>query len=303
MSKRIYYACQGVSYNGAPLAGLQAIGINTEQSVLPIDEFGSLDIILVPNQPKISINISKVLDSSNTTIYSGCIEDNINNHNNYLCLFIGSDTSKNIYDDPNSVISMTYNYLTLDSVSYNFSLNNNFIEEVSFIGYSKETGSCPDTIQSLSGLPSGNIVKRRQHIAFPSGLPFPIQSGSTINSININANFNTNTIEEFGKNIIDTAKKYRYSTLPIQVNCDIEVLYTGYIDFDGYPLDIPNSFCDYTGLSSTTFIYLDLCGISINIENCMLQNIDYDGGSTDGSNVILTYRYVAYNNLTVTNNV
>lgn len=298
-NKRVYYACQGVSYNGAPLAGLQTVSTTTDQSVIPIDEFGSLDVLSIPNQPKISINLSRTLDSSNATIYSGTLENNINNHTNYLCLFIGQDTFANIYDDPASVVDITYNYLSLDSISYTFDINGNFTEDASFIGYSKETGACPVTVSSLVNLPSTNNIKRRQHISFPSGLPSPINIGANIINITINANFNVNTIEEFGKNIIDTIKKYRYSALPIEISCDIEVIYTGDNNFDGYLLDIPTSFCDYSGLSNNTNIYLDLCGKSITINNCLLRNISYDGGGTDGSNVSIKYSYVGYNHLTI----
>lgn len=294
MSNRVFYACQAVSLDGTALAGIQTIDVNTDQSVIPIDNFGSLKISnVIPNLPNITITLSRVLHSGNPLIYSGTLEDNINKHDHRLCLFIGEDTNKNIIDSLN-LYSISYDYLSINSLNYEFNVNGTSKETIEFVGSNKEFDHSGCLPGALSGLPSGALSKTRQHFIALSGIPADLN----IQSLSISVSFNVTEIEEFGSNVYKSQLKRKYCSLPIQTECSFTAVVSSGGQIDRYPMPSSTG-CGYTGLASISKLNFDLCGMNIALDNCMLQSISYNNGGTDGGNAELEFRYTGFNYFTI----
>jgi hypothetical protein len=296
MSNRVFYACQAVSLDGTALAGVQSIDVNTDQSVIPLSHFGTLEMYkVVPNLPKLSITLSRILNRLNYIIYSGTLEDNINKHDYNLCLFIGEDTNKNTIDSLN-LYNISYRFLSINSLNYEFNTDGTFKETIEFVGSNKEfdySGCMPG---SLSGLSSGSPSKTRQHFIVVSG----ISNELNIQSVSIGVSFNVQEIEEFGSNVYKSSLKRKYCPLPIETQCSFTAVIKsgGQIGINSYGMpDITG--CGYTGLVPTKALNFDLCGISIALDNCMLENINYRNGGTDGSNAELEFSYKGFNYFTI----
>lgn len=314
-NKRVFFACQGLALNSQPLAGVQNVSIRTENDTHVIEDFGSFNIPeIYSDTPKSIISISKVLSTDSLPSYPINIDLTgvINKHDFKLCLFIGDDTEKFIGSgNPNNIY---FNNLSLNNISYSFNIDGYFTEDLEFIGYHKafnDTEECGNDIMdnlSTGRQPGGEqIVFTRQMLS--SGFSLGEKNDQQIiKDIKINIPLNVNFIQEFGTAFNRHDKKYRYSTLPIEINCSITAHYipsSGNKWFDNYEFSELQSLCSHvSGLPKKEDLSVSLCGgpqaLTFNMNNCILKDIDYNNGGTDGSSAEMTYNYICYNGFKIT---
>ena len=322
-NQRVFYACQGVCFNNKPLLGVQSISLDTQQDVVNVDQFGTLEIAgSVANLPQVNISLSRVISSSGHTdfnlIYSGTLEQNINKHDHTMCLFIGQDTSDFIKSSP---APTTYNILfsgvSIDNVNYEFNTDGFFNENIDLVCYGgKYFNECPvdQTIfEPTQGFAhgaqaAGKTTFRRQNFDIQASniATGIIPSGSRIQSVSFDSNFGINAIEELGMSVYNPHKKYRYATLPIETDCTVSVILEGsgldFYQFDpANHVDSEGGLCNYSGLSKLSPLSFQLCsGLNINLGSGMLSNVSYQGGGTDGANVVADFNFTSLNTFTVT---
>jgi len=303
-NQRVFYACQGLAFNGKPLAGVQSISVNTENNLYPVEKFGSYDIPEIYSDiPRVRISVSRIIDNS-LTYPVGEFEDIIADHSHKICLFTGSDTLENLSDSSGNYVAVFFKNLSIDSVSYNFNVDNFLTEDIEFIGFHKEispSGDC--NISVMEDLPSvepssQNVLARQDISSYDLGTSIP---SGILNSVSISTTFNVNTVQEFGKARSNYEKTYRYPTLPIVTTISASILYQNDASFDDYEFIYPSSgICKEKNVKDKTSVSFNLCNDnSIECSGCILSNIDYAGGNTDGSNVIITYNYNCYNGFKV----
>lgn len=88
--------------------------------------------------------------------------------------------------------------------------------------------------------------------------------------------------------------------MPVEITVEATIQYTPFDindDYDNYGFSSSGIFCDNaTGLPTTDSLSFGFCsGITFQIDNCILNSVNYDGGGTDGSYVQFTYSYSCYN--------
>ena len=315
-NQRVFYACQGVCYNGTPVEGVQSITLNTSQQVVDVPNFGSLTIHKnVPNYPVVNITMTRIITSGGGPLYSGTLLENINKHNNYICLFVGEDTKRFVHKSTTTQ-NVYITGVSINSVNYNFGTDGSFTEEIGFLAYYKELNNCPvdksifenmnDSATNSSGI---STTMQRQHLILESsniggGL---IPNDSRIQSISCGANFNIQNINEFGSNLSNPTGTFRYATFPVDTNISVEVLSSG--DFDYFNIDPNDSathMCGNTILNYTTGIRLlfHLCGgYNLDCGTGILMSTDYGGASTDGDNATVTLNFKSQNALSLTQDI
>ena len=318
-NKRVFYACQGLMLNGKPLYGVQNLSISTTQNTNVVENWGSLAISGVPvDTPRCNINISRTLaeadkDSKSDAkgkygpIETGSLEALATRHNHNLCVFFVKDTADGVNTEykkahPRSdVKSIGFRDVSINSISYTINVDGFLQEDVEMIAFNKEydpTGLCQIAEMDLGEEDytiMGNPIKREHFNSIELGEKVP---DNIIQSIDISIPFNIQTVDEFGTFVSRHSNRYRFPTLPIKSTLSATVIYQNTADFDNYmfresgvlcgvkPTDFPKS----TGLSiSTCFDF------GVDLGNCILENIEYEGGDTSGGNATLTYQYSCYN--------
>lgn len=305
-NQRVFYACQGICFNNEPVEGVQSVTLDTQQDIINVDQFGTMKVHgVVPNYPRINISLSRVLSTGTVPLYSGTLQDNINNHTHTMCLFIGEDTANRLHaSDTSNSYNIFLSGISINTVGYEFGVDGNFVENLQLIGYNKFFNECPVDNTAFTALSSGSTAFRRQHFdiessTIASGM---LPSGARIQSISIDSNFNINTIDEFGMNVSNPSVQYRYATLPIETNCSVEVILDG-AGLDFYEIDPVNGvthLCEFTGLSKLVPLSFNLCGgLNINLGSGMLSSVNYGGGDTGGGNVTATLNFTSLNKLTI----
>lgn len=300
-NKRVFHACQGLLFNGSPLAGVQTLTTKTDNNQYAVESFGSFDIPKIYSDlPKSTISIEKILGSSSFPLYplNTNISGVINKHDHKLCLFIAEDTTPDIASGI-VINSIFFKDLSINNVSYNFSSDSYFTETIELIGYHKQFDNTTEcSISSMSSLPSDGTVYSRQNIGSYS-LGTKVPESGVVQSIRIDIPLNVNFIQEFGIALNRYDKKYRFSTLPIQIGFSATLLFTNNSGIDSYEFyDLDNLCLKPSGLPETEDLSVTFCGdnpFSFDLKNCILNNIDYNNGGADGSNVELTYSYTCYN--------
>lgn len=304
MGKRVFHACQGVAIDGNPLAGVQNLSVRTSNDTHVVDNFGSLGIAGVyADNPTSTITLSRVLNASADVRYPTNAElhdvlPSITTNGKHLCLFIGDDTQDVAGNTAGT--SIKYNNIAYNRYTYNFVVDGNFTEDIEIISNEKIIGNNDCDIASMNSLPSGADVARRQMFSSSYNLGEKFPSGGNLQSLTIDIPFNIQTVQEFGKPISDKTKKYRYATMPVEITVEATIQYTpsnSNDKYDNYSFSSTGILCDNaTGLPSTESLSFGFCsGITFQIDNCILNTINYDGGGTDGSHAQFTYSYSCYN--------
>lgn len=175
----------------------------------------------------------------------------------------------------------------LSSVTYNFTNQGDFTEDLTFTGHVSET-----TSSIAQPAVEYGQTKRRQDFNKAVALPAEIP-GSTLLSVSASMNINYGEIPTFGGFY---TYKNKYITYPVDISCTYEVLDREYAQ----------SRVDYTGSDPDTIIDDDLesyyrvisiGGVpAINLgEKNFLTNIDRSGGDAGNSDYSI-YRYTYKNN-------
>ena len=308
-NKRVFYACQGLSYQGEPLRGVQNLSVRTENNTNPVENWGSLGISGVyADTPKTTITFSRVLSTGTIPIATGTLESISKKHNNQLCLFIVGDTSEGVNPTPPTGMppfrNVFFNNLSIDSLSYSINIDGFLTEDVTMIGYSKQNdhSECDITTMDFGAIHLPNDMPiRRQHMSSVSRGTKAI-SHDSVQSLNVSIPFGIQTVEEFGVALSRDNERYRYPTLPIASTYSITAIYQNASGFDNYMFSHNDIGCTHTsGLAQKETLSFSTCngGMAINFSNCILNDIDYGGGDVDGGNAELTYNYTCYNEGTI----
>lgn len=301
-NKRVFYACQGLSYQGVPLRGIQNVSVRTDNNTNPVENWGSLGISGVyADTPKTTISFSRILSTGTVPIATGTLEYISKKHDNKLCLFIVGDTSQAVHPTSPTGVgpfhNVFFNNLSIDSISYAISVDGFLTEDVTMIGYSKQKD---DSECDMATMDFGLIQEepiRRQHMSSISRGTKAL-SHENVQSLTVNIPFGVQTVEEFGTSLSQDSKKYRYPTLPIASTYSITAIYQNASGFDEYMFKGLDHSCTHTsGLPKKETLSFSTCngGISVNFSNCILNSIDYGGGDVDGGNAEFTYSYTCYN--------
>ena len=304
-NQRVFYACQGICYNDVPVEGVQSVTLNTQQENIVLDQYGSLTVHKsVPNYPEITVSITRAMSSGIGMLYSGTLEDNINTHNNTMCLFIGKDTESKLASSP---ASDTYNIflsgVSINSVTYNFPADGNFTEELELITYHKYFNKCPVANTVFSNLQdSASGLYRRQSLNSDDSIIATnlLPADARISNVSVNASFGIQDVKEFGMNISNPNKLYRYASLPIVTSTSVTAIVrdSGLDFFEINPADDPAShLCHFSGLNSGTVpLKFKLCGgHELNLGTGNLTSLSYNGGSVDGGNVEVNLTFESAN--------
>lgn len=306
MGKRVFHACQGVAIDGNPLAGVQNLSVRTSNDTHVVDNFGSLDIAGVyADNPTSTITLSRVINASADIRYPTNSElhevlPSITTNGKYLCLFIGDDT-KDIAGNTAGT-SIKYNNIVYNRYTYNFVVDGNFTEDIEIISNEKIIGNNDCDITSMESLPTGSGIDlaRRQMFSSSYNLGEKFPASGNLQTLTIDIPFNIQTVQEFGKPISDNTKKYRYATMPVEITVEATIQYTpsnSNDEYDNYGFSSSGVSCNSGGnLPTTDSLSFGFCsGINFQIDNCILNSVNYDGGGTDGSYVQFTYSYSCYN--------
>lgn len=337
-NKRIFYASHAVGISGVVdgggegvggslIPGAQSVSINTNFNLEQIFQLGRLAIYdQVSTDPEVEVTVSKVLDgwpliwNKATGDQTPCLVERANT-NCSVILHVDDETQPHI--DAPALVLVTMSGCYVNSLTYNFPVDGNFTEEVTFVGSNKQTSvgggfdgdDFGDAANALNfGLPAsppvnfGDIkerVLRRQNMNLTNSVLPAAVSGQCITNISISANFNREKMFCLGS----YAPFHRYVNFPLEITISFDVNPNG-----NGPSLIGNNFTENDvapcsgSIITTEPILLRICdtvggetAYTFNLgSGCSLQSVSYSGGDTGGGNVTETYTYITYNELCVT---
>lgn len=243
-NKRIHYPVQqvGLAADGSTtftaIHGLQDCAIETNFNLVTVLEYGQLDVYEnIEELPEVSITVSKVLDGY-PLMYCLATRDAATptlagraNAKCSLALSIFPDTNDRSTGTPESEVICSG--LFVNSVNYNFPLDDNFTEEITLVGNDKVWRNdsemvTPVTTFYFTGAFTNNDspigtggVNRRQDMLFGAGVP---GSGTDINGAQMDADITVLPINIFGVStsgtIIPTGESNTTHVSSITVSAD-----------------------------------------------------------------------------------
>ena len=309
-NKRVFYASQGVSVGqtGAgtseTVTGAQSVTMNTNFNLEQVFQLGRLAVYdNVVGDPTVEVSITKVLDGGpllyNLAVGSGSLVATSSKESS-INFVVGKDTEEEVGAVANSAgpgitSSIACNPIYLQSLSYNFAVDGDFTEEVTFVGLSKAVGT--GTISSPSGgFTNRQTVLRRQNFnQIGSSLPSQV-SGQNVQSVSISADLGRESMYKLGR----FKEFHRYVNFPLEISLDIEVIAQG---LDTEAIDIPDVSCSGLNLpkEDVTIALCDSDGTgtyNFSLGDATLTSVAFGGGDTGGGNSTLTFSYVVYNTFT-----
>jgi len=246
---------------------------------------------------------------------------------------IFKDTDESSAGTPAQIVESSGLYIS--SVSYNFSVDGSFTEDITLVGNDRlwkndarvlnTDAKARQTAMSFDGVFTTNDdapvglggANRRENLIFdgsadctllPTEIPgigangvntLTSASHARISNISVSANMGREDINELGRK----TPYFRYLTLPVEVTCEIGVASTS-----GDLISVTEE-----GILSTGGVCADagnLIGQVIRIATCegtriylgsnnKLSSVNYGGGDAGGGNVAVTYSYSTFNDFTV----
>ena len=315
-NKRIFYASHGVAIDGVinggalnptndTINGAQSVSINTNYNLRQAFQLGRLPIYdQIPSDAEVEVTLSKILDghlliwNHANQASAWAIKDTANTQCN-ITLHVDDETNDALTGAPTVAVLMTGCYV--NSLNYNFPVDDNFTEEVTFVGSSKEMTT--NAITAPEEDPNKRVLSRQNFIA-GSGTLLPTGvAGKCISNISISADLGREKIYCLGA----YQPYHRFVNFPIEITISFDITQDG----NGPSLLGPDfstntvSNCEAAPVDRET-IYLSFCDddgdpvYEFDLgSGCALQSVSYSGGDTGGGNVTETYTYVSYNNLTI----
>lgn len=344
-NNRIFYACQAVAIapTGAPVTaahvvhGAQSVGVNTNFNLEQVFELGQLEIYEnIENVPDVELTIEKVIDGwpllwelateraggTNDLTFRAKQQSDI-----YLGIFDETKDSVSADGIPDAEVQLPAMYIS--NVSYNFPVDGNATESMTFVGNNKlwvgQTAPGAKLVGGVVGAlnggdepfdsPAGLGVQRREDVLigscrFPTAIKGVANNGNGgamgvngplihVQSISISTDFNREDILELGRKM----PYYRPAGFPIEVTCDIEVISTegdgvealeaGKAAFVGGPFEGNNTAQEWIYIYLKNGYYFDVGNKN------RLSSITYGGGDAGGGNATVTYSFSNFNYLKV----
>ena len=327
MGKRIYYACQGLAYDGELLRGVQSVSTNSNIQQYNHGIFGKLGVFTAQDNPDVKISVVKIFGGDDLPIFgTGSLESKLRpDSGKDLCLEIGVENWGTILGEGNPTglygsdtvdlaeLSTTIGFsgVLIEAAAYSLQADGSLTESIDFVGYHREvnaSGLCsPDIFERSVAIPSGlptlvpvggNIggagISRRQHVKNHN------LGASNLIGFDIQTSFTRQPVSQFGKGYIDP--EYTYVITPIETSFSYSFHYSGGFDPDRQ-FDVNYNSCsgDYLNPASSNNWFIEMCNnIKFNINNCYYQGTTYGGGDTGGGNVEVTYNYTCYDGFSIT---
>lgn len=367
-NNRIFYATQLINLNpqnsdGTLRAGgsnpdyytprgVQSVGITTNFNLTEVFSIGQLEVYDQPEDlPDIEVTMNKVIDGTPLLYHlamcgnnpvAGAVDKTLtevgNNRVNFR-LGIYADNSTAAVGTPDSYIECSGMYLS--SFTYTLGVDDNFTEDVTFVGNSKvwsDTGAdfvegAGDNTQVFSGTGrSAPHVARRMNIdyqnsTFPEGSGGINRPGSTKGGAATdgdNPYYQSVTLSsDLGREEIRTLGRfdpyYRYISFPTEVTSEFEVVAS-----EGDFLDAS----DFAGADACASTFTQLEEKTIEIKVCApadledssggthatsdltfklgdknkITSVNYGGGDAGGDNVNITYSFRNFNSFKIAAN-
>lgn len=329
-NKRLFWAVQAVGFapdgssSFTAAKGVQSLGSNITFNLTEVFELGQISIYdNVEDTPDVEFTIEKLIDGY-PLIYHlatpGAASASLVGRSTQRCIMAISnfgDVQNSASGTPNS--QMTASGLYVSSLAYSFPAEDNATESVSLVGNNKVwasgsftfTGGFTNTDTPASG------IMRRQHIQMgtgsgvgsiwpkgTNGIPGidangynPTRADGTsfaarIQNVSISTDLGREQLVELGRR----NPFFRYATFPVEVTCDIEVLS---MDGDFVGGTEAGLFGNGTNLSNQKIIVRSVWGDEWNLGDKNKLSSVSSNISTDGSNVVDTYSFSNFNDLSI----
>lgn len=339
-NNRVFYAAESISIgqfctgSGIPAHGVQSASLSTTFNLQQAFELGQLDIYEnIENLPSIEMNIEKCLDGYPMLLElatQGRTSPDLLSRSNQRC-----DIFLTLFSDSNSAasgvpIQQAYcSGMYANSISYKLPLQGPCTETLGLVGNDKLWINSVNQIWSNGSTGSGfafngqftgsdapaSGIQRRWNVVMGSGAgcsvwPTNLQGitpvngsgyniqtngvfGAHIQEVDISTSLNREDLLELGR----VRPYFKYAKFPTAVNCTINVTAGGLIPGDGISVN-GDSYNNTTDQS----IYIKLAdgtNFDLGTRN-RLQTISYNGGSTGGEIVTISYAYQNFNHFTLT---
>lgn len=298
--------------------GVQSAGFSTTFNTDNLFEYGQLQIYqFVDEVPDIEVTLEKVLDGYPGLYLMSVGQDGTGNVleaaknacNVYLAIYPDSFTYAGSGGGAGSANSLLFcSGMRVSNASYTFGVDGNFTESVTLQGNDKKwytpSGNWVLPFNNTDQ-PQAGLVAKRQAIEIAANktvLPIEVSGNirdgnGNIQTISISADFGRENNLELGRYRPYT----KFTTLPLQVTCDFEVL-----SLSGDIIDATSDAPRGTGYNRQIVVYLDANSTEASGQYtfdlgsaCRLTSVNYTGGDTGGGNATVTYSYTVFNKFSV----
>jgi hypothetical protein len=317
-----------------PVHGVQSVGITTNFNLEQAFELGQIEIYEnIEGVPDVEITMEKVLDGypliyhlATTGVSAGGGEGLLNRLKQRCNVALGifaeafdNVASAEASGDVSSQVKCTGMYVS--SLSYSLPTEGNSTESITFVGNHKEwitdgsifnSGSAADIIAfdgndeplalSSDGVnASGGIQRREDILISSSSLPASVFGGQAahIQSVSISSDFNREEVFELGAKI----PYYRPAQFPVEVSCEIEAISVSGDFIQAIETGDPNLYSTKASGNNTseeTIMFQTRAGYKFDLgSKNRLQSVSYGGGDATGGNATMTYSFINFNDLNV----
>jgi len=286
---RMYYALQSVQHNSTPLYGIQSIGASSAGNVTPIFQLGMQGLYgsYSSDDEPIEITISKQLDGR-PLIYdtlTGGANDRI--QFNFWTAAGEASGGNNDGQTDKSLVMPKYK---VSSVSYTFDVDGVGTEEVTIIGDGLTAdNTLTRALMSSSIVSPADLATRARVKQINGGSPQGYQSVTFTYNLNLE---NLYTLGKF------TAEE-RYSPGPSETTIEF-VESVEYMEAMGSSAAETIGGCTQTAIGGGSPKSIELCdGTKISVLKAVSTSTSYAGGGTDGSPLLKTSSWTAYDDFAV----
>lgn len=302
------------------LHGVQSAGFSTTFNTDNLFEYGQLQIYqFVDEVPDIEVTLEKVLDGYKGLYLMSVGQAGTGNVleaakkacNVYLAIYPDTFVYAGSGGGTGAANSLLFcSGMRVSNASYTFGVDGNFTESITLQGNDKKwytpSGNWTSLPYNNTDQPQAGLVAKRQALEIAANktvLPTEVSStirdsSGNIQNISITADFGRENNLELGRYRPYT----KFTTLPLQVTCDFEVL-----SLSGDIVDANSDAPRGTGYNRQIVVYLDANSTEASGlykfdlgSGCRLTSVNYTGGDTGGGNATVTYSYTVFNKFSVT---
>lgn len=270
----IQYHVHTVLLNDIRIGGVQSVTVGKTFDTTTVTQKGlPTNIKQFYKKPNVTLNFNKFISDGHPAIFSG--------FNLSSMLYTTPPSSYMLEIGIVGGSGLKFSGVLLNSLSYNFTNQGNFTEEVGMIGHISST-----TTSIAQPAEEAGIIKRRKDFNKAIAIPNEI-AGSTLLSVTASLNINYGEFPTYG-NFYTVNNKY--ITYPVDVSCSYEVLDREYtqsrIDNIG---NVISDIISYNNIQIGGVPSIDLGSKNY------LSNLDRSGGDA-GNNDYSILRYTYKNN-------
>ena len=137
MGKRIYYACQGLAYDGELPEGVQSVSTNSNIQQYNHGIFGKLGVLTAQDNPDVKISVTKIFGGNDLPIFgTGSLESKLRpDSGKDLCLEIGVENWGTILGEGNPTGLYAGDAVDLAALSTTIGFSGVLIEAAAYLCY------------------------------------------------------------------------------------------------------------------------------------------------------------------------